>query len=30
MPRSERQGVTTQSVDELQAAVDESYATRLY
>jgi PPOX class probable FMN-dependent enzyme len=24
------QGVTTQSVDELQAAIDESYATRLY
>jgi predicted pyridoxine 5'-phosphate oxidase superfamily flavin-nucleotide-binding protein len=24
------QGVTTQSVEELQAAIDESYATRLY
>jgi hypothetical protein len=24
------QGVTTQTVDELQAAIDESYATRLY
>jgi PPOX class probable FMN-dependent enzyme len=24
------QGVTTQSVDELQAAIDESYSTRLY
>jgi hypothetical protein len=24
------QGVTTQSVEELQVAIDESYATRLY